>query len=556
MKFIPRDYQHKAHDAVFDEWKTACSTLVLQPVGTGKTCLFAMVIKTMQPKRAMVVAHREELIWQARSKITAITGLECGIEMGELHLSPSLFGECPVIISTIQTLSSALGDRRRMSKFNPKEFGVLVCDEAHRCVSATYRDLINYFRTNNPAIKILFVTATSDRADESALGQVCETVAFDYEILDAIHDGWLLPIEQQFVTIGPLDFSQVRTTAGDLNGADLAAVMEVEENMQGVAAATIEMIGDRRTLIFTASVKQAETVSNILNRHKPGICEWVCGKTNKDVRKDINARFESGQIQVVANCGIYTEGYDNPAVEVIVMAKPTKSRALYTQMVGRAIRPLPGVVDGPATPDLRKEAIATSKKPVCTILDFSGNSGKHKLVTSADILGGKVSDDAIARAIIKAKQANTAVRMSDLLDESEEEIRNEMEARRRAEEARKARLVARVQYSSKSVNPFDVLQISPVKERGWDDGRVLSEKQRDLLLRQGINPDVMSYSQGKQILNTLFDRWGKKLATLKQLKVLARYGYTDTSMTAEQASKTLDAIAKNGWRRTAETTTK
>lgn len=552
MRFIPRDYQYRAHDAVFEEWKQACSTLVLQPVGTGKTCLFAMVIQTMQPKRAMVVAHREELIWQARAKITAITGLECGIEMGDLHLSPSLFGECPVIISTIQTLSSAMGDRRRMSKFNPKEFGVLVCDEAHRCVSATYRDLINYFRTNNPDIKILYVTATSDRADESALGQVCET-AFDYKILDAIHDGWLLPIEQQFVSLGPLDFSHVRTTAGDLNNADLAAVMEVEENMQGVAAAAIEMIGDRRTLIFTASVKQAETVSNILNRHKSGICEWVCGKTNKDVRKDINSRFESGQIQVLANCGIYTEGYDNPAVEIIVMAKPTKSRALYTQMVGRAIRPLPGVVDGPTTADLRKEAIAASKKPVCTILDFSGNSGKHKLVTSADILGGKVSDDAIARAVIKAKKANTAVRMSDLLDESEEEIRLEAEARRQAEEARKARLVAKVRYSAKSINPFDVLQISPVKERGWDSGRTLSEGQRRVLLQAGVNPDGIPYSQGKQLVGEICARWNKKLATLKQMKVLARYGYTDASISFEQASKTIDAIQQNGWRRPVET---
>lgn len=549
MIFIPRDYQHKAHDAVFQEWQEAGSTLVLQPVGTGKTCLFAMVIKTMQPKRAMVVAHREELIWQARSKITAITGLECGIEMGDLSVSPSLFGECPVIISTIQTLSSALGDRRRMSKFNPKEFGVLVCDEAHHCVSKTYRDLINYFQTNNPEIKILFVTATSDRQDESALGQVCETVAFDYEILDAIHDGWLLPVEQQFVTIGPLDFSHVRTTAGDLNSADLASVMEVEENMQGVAAAAIEMIRDRRTLVFTASVKQAETVSNILNRHKPGLCEWVCGKTNKDTRKEINSKFESGKIQVLANCGIYTEGYDNPAVEVIVMAKPTKSRALYSQMVGRAIRPLPGVVDGPATADLRKSAIAASRKPVCTILDFVGNSGKHKLVTSADILGGKVSDDAIARAVIKAKQSNSAVRMSDALDEAEEEIRQEAEQRRMAEEARKAKLVAKVSYSARSINPFDVLQISPVKERGWDSGRTLSQKQSALLLSNGINPDSLSYAQGKQVLNALFDRWNKKLATMKQLKTLAKYGYTDKEMTMEAASKIIGALAQNGWRR-------
>lgn len=503
----------------------------------------------------MFICHREELVFQAYRTIKKFAGLECGIEMGEQYVSPSLFGDVPVVIATVQTLNSKLGDRTRMSRFNPEDFGVLIADEVHHGVAPSWKNVIHYMR-QNPKLRVLGLTASSDRSDEISLGQICDSVAFDYEILDLIQWGWLVPVEQQFVSISGLDFSSMRTTAGDLNGADLAAVMEAESNMQGVAAASMEIIKDKRTIVFTSSVKQAEVISNIFNRHKVGCSEWVCGMTNKDVRRDILARFETGKIQIVCNCGVLTEGFDNPAVEVIVMARPTKSRSLYSQMAGRSVRPLPGIVDGLTTPELRREAIANSAKKSCLILDFVGNSGKHKLMSSADLLSGKVSDDAIARAIIKAKKANTAVRMSDLLDESEEEIRNEMEARRRAEEARKARLVARVQYSSKSVNPFDVLQISPVKERGWDDGRVLSEKQRDLLLRQGINPDVMSYSQGKQILNTLFDRWGKKLATLKQLKVLARYSYTDTSMTAEQASKTLDAIAKNGWRRTVETTTK
>jgi superfamily II DNA or RNA helicase len=550
MKITPRPYQIEARRCVLDQWKEVTSTLVCKPVGTGKTILFALIIEAMRPQRAIVIAERTELIWQARDKIQRTTGLECGIEMGELSVNnDSLFGAMPVVISTIQTQCSAMGDRRRMSRFNPKDFGVMVIDECHHSTSRSYRDLINYYKSNNPDIRIVGVTATPDRADEEALGQVFETVAFDYEILDAIHDGWLVPVEQQFVSVGGLDFSQMRTTAGDLNGADLAQIMESERNMQGVASPSIEIIGDKRALAFTASVKQAETLSNIFNRHKPGCSEWVCGATNKDVRKEMLARFQGGEIQIMVNCNCLAEGFDDPGVEVILQARPTKSRSLYAQQIGRAMRPLPGIVDGPETPDLRKSAIAGSKKPSCLIVDFVGNSGRHKLMTSADILGGKVSDEAIERAIIKAKKDGGAVRMSDALDQADEEIRQEAEERRRAEEARKARLVAKVNYSARSVSPFDMLQIAPVKTRGWDNGRTLSEKQKAYLLRQGVNPDTIPYAQGRQLLTAMFKRMDAKLASLKQLKVLARYGYTDATMPYDQASKILDSLARNGWRK-------
>lgn len=496
----------------------------------------------------MFICHREELVWQTRKTIKRFAGLECGIEMGDLRVEKSLFGDVPVVIATVQTLNSSLGDRTRMSRFNPMDFGVLIGDEIHHGTAPGWRNVINYMR-QNPNLRFLGITGSADRLDQEALGQICDSVAFDYEILDLIHWGWLVPVEQQFVTISGLDFSHMRTTAGDLNGADLAAVMESENNMQGVAAASIEIVKDKRTIVFTSSVKQAEVISNIFNRHKAGISDWVCGKTNRDVRREILSKFETGQVQIVCNCGVLTEGFDNPAVEVIVMARPTKSRALFAQMAGRSTRPLPGVVDGLATAEERRAAIAASPKKNCLIVDFVGNSGKHKLVSVGDLLGGKVSEEAIQRAVIKAKKSSSAVRMSDALDEAEEEIRQEAEQRRMAEEARKAKLVARVSYSARSINPFDVLQISPVKERGWDSGRTLSEKQAALLLKQGINPDTMSYAQGRQVLNAMFDRWNKKLATFKQLKALSKFGYTDKEMTMEAASNLLDRLSKNGWRK-------
>jgi superfamily II DNA or RNA helicase len=548
MNFTPRDYQQEAHDSIFEEWKSVTSTLAVAPTGCGKTVLFAMVCQSMQPKRCMVIAHREELIFQARDKIYQTTGLECGIEMANLFVNNSLFGDLPVIVSTVQTQNSAWGDRKRMGRFNPRDFGVLIIDEAHHGTAESYKTLINYYKHNNPDIKVLGVTATPDRADEIALGQVYETVAFDYEILDAIHDGWLVPVDQQFVST-TIDFSELRTTAGDLNGADLAAVMEAEDNMQRVAGSSIQIIGKRRAIVFTASVHQAEMVSSIFNRHRSGMSEWVCGTTNKDDRRGILERFKSGQTQVVCNCGVLTEGFDDPGVEVIIMGRPTKSRSLYAQMAGRSTRPLPGLVDGQPDKDARKAAIASSAKPSCLIVDFVGNSGRHKLVSSADILGGKVSEEAVARAIETAKEKGEAVRISDVLDEEEEKIQEQAAERRRQEEARKARLVAKVKFSTKQINPFDLLQIRPVtRDRCWDAGKQLSEKQKSVLLKVGVNPDDMPYAQAKQVLNEQFRRWNKKLASLKQLNVLKRFGYTDPNMEFKTASDLLTRLAGNRWK--------
>jgi superfamily II DNA or RNA helicase len=411
--------------------------------------------------------------------------------------------------------------------------------------------VIDYYRTN-PALKVLGVTATPDRADEEALGQVFQSVAFDYEVLDAIHEGWLVPIEQQMVHVEGLDYSSIRTTAGDLNGGDLAAVMEAEKNLQQMASASLTIIGQRRALVFTASVKAAEMMAEIFNRHRSGMAGWVCGKTDREDRRRVLADFAAGKLQVVCNCGVLTEGFDDPGVEVVIMGRPTKSRSLYSQMVGRSTRPLPGVVDlpagaaqagGPDTAEARRAAIAASAKPSCLVVDFVGNAGKHKLVTSADILGGKVSEDAVELAVTRARKAGGPVNMTEALDQAEEELR---EQKRLAEAARRARLVATARFTTQSVDPFDVLHLNPVKARGWDAGRHLTEKQRSLLAKQGINPDGISFSQGRQLIAEIFRRWDGKLCSFKQAKVLRKYGYS-TEVSFAEASAMIDALARNGW---------
>lgn len=580
MTYNLRDYQHQFHDAVFKEWESHTSTLAVAATGTGKTVCFAAIIRSSQPKRAMVLAHRNELIIQARDKIEAMTGLGVEIEKAELYASTNLFQRTPVVVSSIQTQISGPKDNKRYTRFNPFDFGVLICDEAHHALSKSWREVIAHYR-KNPELRVLGVTATPDRADKEAMGQMFETVAFNYGILDAIQNGWLVDLTQQFVRVKGLDFSEIRTTCGDLNEGDLCKVMEAEENVQGICQPTLEAIyglepktlssipvvdwksflestgkNPRRTIVFTVSVAQAESCCNVFSRAMPGV-EWVCGSTKKEKRRMILERFANGETHVVANCGVLTEGFDEPAVELISMARPTKSRSLYAQIVGRSLRPLPGIVDGLTTLEERREAIKNSSKPFARIIDFVGNSGRHKLVSCVDILGGKVSDEAAERAKKKAMEDGKPKKILISMVNSEKEIEAEKERERlrqeererQNEEARKQSLLAKVSWSSSERDPFNG-QMEKISEPAYSkDGRKFSDKQAMVLRRAGYDPNRFGYRQGQAIIGKLLEK-----PSDKQIAVIARYGRDATHWTRKEASSFLDALAQNHWKLPVEST--
>lgn len=543
-----RPYQQQAIEGIFQAWESHRSTLIVLPTGTGKTVTFSEVVKRVHPSRTIVIAHRTELLSQAARHVS-YTGLETEIEQADLMATAFDYGSSPVLVASVQTLISGR-KRKRMERFDPDDFGLLVIDEAHHATASSYREIINYF-SRNPNLKILGCTATPDRADKEALGQIFESVAFDYEILDAINDGWLVPVEQQLVHIDGLDFSHVRVTAGDLNGADLAAVMEAEKPLHGIASATLDIVGDRRTLVFAVSVKQAEMLSEIFNRHRPGMAAFISGKTPDDVRQQTFEKFSDGRIQILTNCAVATEGYDNPGVEVIVQARPTKSRALYSQIVGRGLRPLGNLVDGFEDAEDRRIAIAESQKPVCTVLDFAGNSGRHKLMTCADILGGKYSEEVRALAVKQLKEQGKAMPMDEALEAAHKAIQREIEEARAREAARKAHLTAQAQYSVQDVSPFDLFHLSPAKAKGWDRVKRVSHKQAAMLRSMGVDPETVTFTQASQLIGETFRRRDEHLATFKQCKLLQKHGYDAANMQFVEASKLIDSLAKNGWRRVA-----
>lgn len=519
-----RDYQEAAVRAVPKEWAEKRSTVVVLPTGCGKTVVFGAVtderLKEKPAQKVMILAHREELIHQAREKVSAITGKECDIEMGAMKTSP-LF-KTDVIVSSIQTQITG-----RMKKFNPMEFSTLIIDEAHHATAKSYRKVLDYYY-QNPDLKVLGVTATPDRADEKALGEVFDSVAYEYSVLDAIKNGWLVPVKQKMVEICSLDFSNISTCAGDFNQGELAEILEDEKNLHGIASATLQIVKERRAIIFAASVKQAERLCEILNRHRP-CADFVCGATPKDKRAGILADFKNSKTQFVVNVGVLTEGFDDSGVEVVVMARPTKSRALYAQMAGRATRPhhtIAADLGNHEKAEERLELIKMSPKPECLIIDFVGNSGKHKLVTTLDILGGKEIDDLedeVRRAV--KKSCESAEDGLDVLEEMELTRKAILERKAKAEKHRKM-ITATAKFVAFSIDAFDIFDIDRPSKLGLGafDRRHLSFKQRELLRNKlKANPDTLSYADGKALIDEYFYRINSGLASFAQTKVLKKH---------------------------------
>ena len=533
-----RDYQEAAVTSVLEQWENYRSTLVVAATGTGKTTVFCEIVKRrLEAGRVLILVHREELVDQAFRRLASF-GIDADIEQADKEAVADGWFKKNVIVATVQTLISGRGSKR-MHRFDPEQFATVICDEAHHTVSNSWRKVLEHFK-QNPELRILGVTATPDRADEVALGNIFESVAATYEINNAIADGWLTPVEQQLVRVESLDFSKVRTTAGDLNGGDLAEVMEDEKTLQGIAAATLEIIGDRSAVCFTVTIKEAELLADILNRHREQCAEVLTGQTDKDVRKRILRRFEEGEFQFLCNVGVLTEGWDSARAEVIVQARPTKSRSLYTQMVGRILRPLPGIVDGLTTGAERVEAIKRSGKPKALVVDFTGNAGRHRLITAADILGGKELPEVIERATRAAEAAKKPVDVTELIDRIKRDM--EEEERKRLESERRKHLAAKAYYSQVQVDAFKDHRSMPVRQQWSSAGSHFTEKQAAVLMRAGIDPRSVGYAHGKRLIGELVTRPSEK-----QLALLHRYRINTDGMTRSDASAAIDKLKENNW---------
>jgi superfamily II DNA or RNA helicase len=192
-----------------------------------------------------------------------------------------------------------------------------------------------------------------------------------------------------------------------------------------------------------------------LSRYATGGVQFLSGDTPREDRRWIVDSYKAGRIQHLVNCSLFLEGFDAPSTAVIVMARPTKSVALYEQVLGRGTRPLPGVVDGIDQADERRTAIASSAKPNMLIIDFAGNAGKHKIVQATDVLGGK--HELPVREYAKRTVAEEG-RAVDI-EEAFARARVELALLAEEEERRKA-ITAKIRYQTYNIDPF-VKQYNP-----------------------------------------------------------------------------------------------
>lgn len=523
----------------------------------------------LQYGRVLILAHRDELIWQAADKIQSVIGTYPEIEKGEYRATRhGQLSESHVVVSSIQTQIAGktcevcdgtgfdsfnarecidcfgYGKRCRMFRFDPMEFSLVVVDEAHRAVANTYRRILAWYQ-RNPNLKVLYVSATPDRGDGKALGSICDSVAFEYSLTDAIDDGWLVPIHQEIITVHGMDFSEVRTKAGDLDNVQLDNILQQEEILHGIVNPTMELAGDRQTLIFAASVSHAERIAEIVNRHKSGAAQAISGKTNKDLRRNLLKAYGKREFQYLVNCAVFTEGFDEPGVQVVAIARPTKSRSLYCQCVGRGTRPIvpPSIHH---TAEERRSVIESSEKPFCTILDFVGNSGRHKLISTLDILGGDEPEElilAVRDRIRDAEKDGRGIDPRKAIEDEKEERRKEAEAKQKAEEERRAKVKAKVQYSREASNPFDLWDLKTGREAPWQRGKPPSEKQMKILHSNGVNTEGLSLKEASTIIDEIFRRRKEGLCTYKQAKFLKRNGL-GTEVSFQTASQIIDGIMR------------
>lgn len=332
--FQLREYQQECISII--EAKSPGSYLVQMPTGCGKTATFTHIPRN--GGRVLVLAHREELVRQPARYYDCPVGFEIAKERSH--------GE-EVVIASVQSLVN------RLNRFAPGEFDMIITDEAHHASASTYRKIYDYF---TPTKHIGF-TATPNRGDKARLDDIFSEIIFQRDLRWAIENGFLCDIYCLRVNIG-YDLSAVHTRNGDY------APGELDEAMDGTADAIAQAYREYAkgaTLIFSVSVHQAEEISKRI----PGSVV-VTAKT-KD-RADIIRRFTNREIPCIVNVMVFTEGTDIPLVETVIIARPTQSDTLYSQMVGRGLRLYPG-------------------KEKLILIDCVGVTGKASLCTAPSLLG-------------------------------------------------------------------------------------------------------------------------------------------------------------------------
>ena len=417
-----------------------------------------------------------------------------------------------IIVGSVQTLCRD----SRLALFNKSYFDTIIIDEAHHALSTSYQAILNYFDTAD----ILGVTATPDRSDMQNLGKVFDSLAYEYTLRDAINSGYLVKIRVQTLPLH-IDFTNVKITAGDFQAGDIGRVLD--PYLEQIADTLLDY-KDRKIVVFLPLIETSQKFCKMLIER--GFNAAEVNGNSKD-RNEITEDFANGKYNVLCNSMLLTEGWDCPSVDCVIVLRPTKSRALYTQMIGRGTRLCEG-------------------KDHLLVLDFLWHYEKHSLCRPAHLIA-KSNDVAIKMTEILETssmdlEAAEAEAERDVLAEREAALAKELAAMRK----KKAKLVDPLQFEF-SIQAEDLTHYVPTF--GWHVSSI-TDKQKKTIEEFGLNPDAIEDAgKASMLIDRLHKRKAEGLSTPKQIRFLENKGFKNVgTWTNTQASNMISRISASGWR--------
>lgn len=352
MQVELRPYQQEAKQIAYDTWKQGRSGILYLATGTGKTVIAAEIAKEING-RALFLVHREELAYQTIAKFKLIwPNISVGLVKGQSNEIDK-----QIVVASVQTLSR----EKRLDLIQQQHFDVIFVDECHHAAARSWQNILNSF--NCPKIGL---TATPMRADKKSIQSIFESVIFKYSIYSGIKDNYLAPLRGITYRL-PTDLSNLKVTCGDFQLKKLEEVFSFAKHIELVYDAWNTNASDKKTIVFAVSVKHAELLEQQFNSQ--GVkCKSLSIKNTSEERQQILTDFSQNKLQVLISCLILTEGFDEPSVNCVVMARPTMSESLYIQMIGRGLRLFP-------------------KKEDCLVIDMVGNTLNHNIMQLGTLLG-------------------------------------------------------------------------------------------------------------------------------------------------------------------------
>jgi superfamily II DNA or RNA helicase len=504
-----RPYQQETVRAVVKGWSDPgdgdpSRQLVVVPTGGGKTVIFAKLAEVKQGvgQRTLILAHREELIGQAVDKIRAATGIEAFVEKAERH-APR---HASVVVASVQTLTRSA----RLETWAENHFGLVVCDEAHHAISPSWRTVLSRF---DPVADVVGVTATPDRGDKRNLAEYFTSLAYEVRLVDLIKDGYLCPITIRAVPL-EIDIRAVRSVAGDLDAQQIGDALE--PYLTQIARALKQYAAGRRILAFLPLIAtsrkfvEACQVEGLRAEHVDGRDEDRAAKLGA---------FELCEHDVLSNAMLLTEGYDDPGIDCVVVLRPTKSRSLYAQMIGRGTRTHP-------------------LKSNLLILDFLWMHERHSIARPASLVARDDEEADMMQAIANEREeagqggGEDGQDILDLQGDAVAQREESLKKKLKEQAGKRGKYISADEWAAEH-DRTSLADFQPVF--AWEE-KPITEGQARVLKRAHIDPEtVRGRGHASQIIDAVLGDVAKQRCSVGQVALLRRMGHPspDTATVGE-----------------------